>query len=144
VFVLDSDILSIIQDRDGEEFHRIQQRMATVEPTTVHVSIVTFQEQANGWNNHIRRARTADRVVHGYAMYERMLAEFVRLNVLSFDLGAARTLADLRSQKVRIGTMDLRIAAIALANNFTLVTRNTVDFERVPGLRFEDWTLPVR
>jgi tRNA(fMet)-specific endonuclease VapC len=36
--------------------------------------------------------------------------------------------------------MDLRIASIALANNMTLLTRNTVDFERVPGLIQEDWT----
>ena len=144
MFVLDSDIPSIIQDREGEEFLRIQQRMASADPTTVFVSIVTFQEQANGWNNYIRRARAAGDIVHGYGMYERMLAEFVRLNVVSFDDAAATICSNLRSSKVRIGTMDLRIAAVALANDMTVVTRNTVDFERVPGLRIEDWTLPSR
>jgi tRNA(fMet)-specific endonuclease VapC len=143
VFVLDSDILSIIQDRDGVDFRRIQQRMAAVDPTRVFVSVITFHEQANGWNNYIRRARNADHVVHGYAMYERMLAEFLRLNVLSFNHAAAKIFADLRSQKIRIGTMDLRIAAVALANDMAVVTRNTVDFQRVPGLRIEDWTLPL-
>jgi tRNA(fMet)-specific endonuclease VapC len=140
VFILDSDILSIIQDEDGEEFRRIERRMAEVEPTTVFVSIVTFQEQASGCNNRIRRARTAEDVVRGYALYERMLADFVSLNSLSFDDAAAKIFADLRSRKVRIGTMDLRIAAIALASDMTVVTRNIVDFERVPGLRIEDWT----
>jgi predicted nucleic acid-binding protein len=43
-------------------------------------------------------------------------------------------------EKVRIGTMDLRIASIALANGFTLLTRNLVDFQQVPGLKVEDWT----
>ena len=43
-------------------------------------------------------------------------------------------------QKVRIGTMDLRIAATAISNGLILLTRNTVDFERVPGLTLEDWT----
>ena len=38
--------------------------------------------------------------------------------------------------------MDLRIAAIALSRDVTVLTRNTVDFERVPNLKFEDW--PVR
>jgi tRNA(fMet)-specific endonuclease VapC len=37
--------------------------------------------------------------------------------------------------------MDLRIASIAIANQMTLLTRNRVDFERVPGLMFEDWTV---
>ncbi len=43
-------------------------------------------------------------------------------------------------ERVRIGTMDLRIASIALARGFTVLTRNLVDFERVPGLAVEDWT----
>lgn len=47
---------------------------------------------------------------------------------------------ELKSQGVRVGTMDLRIAAIAIANNVTPLTRNTVDFERVVNLHFEDWT----
>jgi tRNA(fMet)-specific endonuclease VapC len=37
--------------------------------------------------------------------------------------------------------MDLRIAAITKVHSMTLLTKNTLDFERVPGLRFEDWTV---
>jgi tRNA(fMet)-specific endonuclease VapC len=37
--------------------------------------------------------------------------------------------------------MDLKIASIALANDATLLTRNTKDFEKVHALRIEDWTL---
>ncbi len=37
--------------------------------------------------------------------------------------------------------MDLRIAAIAIANQMTLLTQNTVDFERIPGLAIGDWLL---
>jgi tRNA(fMet)-specific endonuclease VapC len=36
--------------------------------------------------------------------------------------------------------MDLRIASIAIANQMTVLTRNTIDFERIPNLSFEDWT----
>ncbi|MGD0518047.1 MAG: hypothetical protein ABSA26_10990 [Thermoguttaceae bacterium] len=47
----------------------------------------------------------------------------------------------MRKSKVRIGTMDLRIASIALAQGFTILTRNLVDFEKVPNLKVEDWTV---
>ncbi|MEL6903712.1 MAG: type II toxin-antitoxin system VapC family toxin, partial [Cyanobacteria bacterium J06606_4] len=46
----------------------------------------------------------------------------------------------MRSRKVRVGTMDLRIAATALSNNLTLLTRNMKDFDKVPNLHTEDWT----
>lgn len=43
-------------------------------------------------------------------------------------------------RRLRIGTMDLKIAATALASEATLVTRNTVDFGKVLGLKMEDWS----
>lgn len=36
--------------------------------------------------------------------------------------------------------MDLRIASIALVEDATVLTANTIDFEKVPGLRIDDWT----
>jgi tRNA(fMet)-specific endonuclease VapC len=48
----------------------------------------------------------------------------------------------LRSAKAAIGPYDLQIAAIARTNGFTLVTHNTSEFGRVPGLLVEDWELP--
>ena len=80
-------------------------------------------------------------MVRGYHMFEQMLSEFLRLNILSFDDAAARVFDGLKAQKLRVSTMDLRIAAVALSLNFTVVTRNTIHFERVPGLRVEDWTV---
>jgi len=48
----------------------------------------------------------------------------------------------LRQQKIRIGTQDLRIAAIVLAVKGILVTRNWKDFAKVPDLTLEDWSIP--
>ncbi len=64
--------------------------------------------------------------------------------MLSFDVEAANMFVRLCKFGVRVATMDLRIGSIALARGFTLLTRNTADFERIPGLRIEDWTLPDR
>jgi tRNA(fMet)-specific endonuclease VapC len=50
--------------------------------------------------------------------------------------------ADLLTQGKPIGPNDTLIAAIARANNATLITNNTIEFKRVAGLRIEDWELP--
>ena len=47
----------------------------------------------------------------------------------------------LASQGTPIGPYDLQIAAIALAHDLTVVTHNTREFARVPGLKLEDWLL---
>jgi tRNA(fMet)-specific endonuclease VapC len=61
------------------------------------------------------------------------------VHVLAFDHRCLEQYDALRSQDVRIGTLDLRIAATALVHKLTMVTRNTKDFARVPGLQIEDW-----
>jgi tRNA(fMet)-specific endonuclease VapC len=55
-------------------------------------------------------------------------------------MACERKFTELRRQKIRIGTRDLRIAATALVHDLTLVTRNHKDFFRVPALRIEDWS----
>lgn len=64
---------------------------------------------------------------------------------LAFDGMSAQVFgqirADLQSKGTPIGPYDLQIAAIALANDLTLVTHNTREFSRIEGLRLEDWEL---
>lgn len=50
--------------------------------------------------------------------------------------------ADLQAKGTPIGPNDLMIAAIALANDLTLVTHNTAEFSRVTGLKLVDWHNP--
>ena len=59
--------------------------------------------------------------------------------MLDFNNHAAMQFEQLQKQHIRIGTMDLKIAAIAIANNATLLSRNLKDFSKVPGLKVEDW-----
>jgi tRNA(fMet)-specific endonuclease VapC len=61
--------------------------------------------------------------------------------VIPFDDDAAAMFDRLLAQRVRVATMDLRIAAIALSRGLVLVTRNSRDFGKVPGLQIEDWTV---
>ena len=76
---------------------------------------------------------------------ERQQAFLSRFVSLPFEdeaaLLAGQIRAKLASAGTPIGSYDLQIAAISLANNLTLVTHNTREFERVDGLQIEDWEI---
>jgi tRNA(fMet)-specific endonuclease VapC len=110
-------------------------------PSDRALSIVSFHEQVPGARNSISRGRTASDTVKGYGYLDDVLRTFSMAPVLPFDLPAAAIHDDLRARRVRIATMDLRIAATALARGLILLTRNTRDFSQVPGLVTEDWTI---
>ena len=66
-----------------------------------------------------------------------------QLKIVDFDKAAARQYAVIRTRLekkgVPISERDLQIAAIALANDFRVVTHNTKEFKRIEGLTVEDW-----
>lgn len=68
------------------------------------------------------------------------------LNLLDFDRPSAEAFGRVHASLVRSGVgvspTDLMIGCVALAHNLTLVTHNTKDFERIPGLSVEDWLAP--
>jgi tRNA(fMet)-specific endonuclease VapC len=141
MYVLDSDHLSILQRQSGPEFDNLMRRCAAFRAGDFFVTIVSFHEQVNGWTNYIARAKNAPALTRGYLELEGILESFARAQVLPFSAAAADVYDELRKQRVRVGAMDLRIASVVIANQMTLLTRNTVDFERVPDLAFEDWTV---
>ena len=64
-----------------------------------------------------------------------------QLQIISFSEPAIIRYEQLKSQKLNIRKMDLRIAAIVLDKGGVLVTHNTRDFQRVPNLVIEDWSI---
>ncbi len=142
MFLLDTDHVVIVQQQSAPEYDRLLRRVRRRDPDDLFVSVVSFHEQVMGWNANISRAKDSAGVVRGYSRLLGVLANFAEANVLPFDDAAVAAFDDLRRRGVRIGTMDLRIAAIALARDMTVLSRNLVDFERVPGLQIEDWTAP--
>jgi tRNA(fMet)-specific endonuclease VapC len=140
MFLLDTDHIAVLQRPNLPEYGRLQQRMAAHAPAAFAYSIVSFHEQVLGANLYVSRARAPTGVVHGYSLLGMVLDTFARIQVLSFDPVAANLFDSLRAQRVRIGTMDLRIAATALTRGLVVLTRNTSDFNQVPGLSVQDWT----
>jgi tRNA(fMet)-specific endonuclease VapC len=58
-----------------------------------------------------------------------------------FDTASESASQHLRAARLGVGTLDLKIAAIALTNRLTVLTRNRRDFGRVPGLLIKDWSV---
>lgn len=140
VLILDTDLLTIVQRRTGNAAELLLERLDSSSDPDVHVTIVSFEEQMRGWLAFISNARSAEAQVNGYHRLHALLDDFNDRPVLDFDGAAAAIFLSLRKQKVRVGTMDLRVAAITLAHGATLLSRNLADFRRVPGLKVADWT----
>jgi tRNA(fMet)-specific endonuclease VapC len=140
MYLLDTDHVAIAQREAAPEYPRLLEQLAAHAPEEVFVSIVSFQEIVLGANAYINRAGDTDRLIRGYEMLQKVIADFTMARVIGFDADALAEFAVLRRAKIRIGTMDLRIAAIALAHEMTVVTRNAKDFSKVPELNIEDWT----
>lgn len=105
----------------------------------VFTTIITVQEITKGWLALLNRKSTPQQQVRLYQRFNRSYEALRDWDILPFDQEAAAELAVLARQRVNIGPMDLKIAAICLAHDATLLTRNLKDFRKVPGLRVENW-----
>jgi tRNA(fMet)-specific endonuclease VapC len=139
-FLLDTDHLSILQGQEQPACDRLLARLDRLAPDDIATSIISFQEQLQGWQAFLNRAKKPEHVVLAYAKLEEVLRSFLKMNVLSFGADAQAEYEQLRRRCPRLQTMDLRIASVALVTGATLLTRNLRDFCRVPGLTIEDWT----
>jgi tRNA(fMet)-specific endonuclease VapC len=93
-----------------------------------------------GWLSFIAKARTLERQVVAYERLQRFLDNYRSALVLPFEEVAAIQYARLRGQKLKLASMDLKIAAVTIANDALLISRNLSDFSLVPDLRVADWT----
>lgn len=138
LYVMDTDILGFAFQRHS----KVQQRIRSLpEDDLIVTTIITFGEDLSGWLPACRRALDGAARARAYARLQRGLDFYRRWICLPFDAAAAVIFDELRGQKLRIGTNDLAIAAVTLSTGGILLTRNAVDFARIPNLLFEDWTL---
>ncbi|MBX9580954.1 MAG: type II toxin-antitoxin system VapC family toxin [Gemmataceae bacterium] len=138
MILLDTDHVSVLRMPASARRDRLVGRMAlAAEP--IGIPVVATEETMRGWLSAIAKERRADRQVYAYRELGDMFAFFARFPITPFDDPAADRFGQLVAAKVRIGAMDLKIAAITLVHNALLLTANTQDFRQVPGLRFENW-----
>lgn len=136
LYVLDTD--TVMFQQAGRR--PVLQRLASLSPDIVFTTVITVREQLRGRLAVVDQATSAPDLVLAYDRLLTTVRYFARINVLPFTDAAATSLRELQQQRIRIGTQDLRIAAIVLAAQGVLVTANTRDFAKIPGLVIEDWS----
>ncbi|MGH9801097.1 MAG: type II toxin-antitoxin system VapC family toxin [Blastocatellia bacterium] len=141
MYILDTDLLSLLGRTDSPASHRLRFRLSRLKPEERITTIITFEEQMRGWMSHLAQSRSLAKQVEAYRQLREFLLRYLKITVLEFDAAAAAEFERLQKSRIRIGTMDLKIAAIALTHHATLLTRNSKDFSRVPNLHIEDWSV---
>jgi tRNA(fMet)-specific endonuclease VapC len=140
MILLDTDHVTLLKYPASECGARLAQRLTGLPAEEiVGVTIITVEEQLRGWLAAIARERSASRQVTAYRELANLFDFFAAFSLILFDEQAADQFDRLRSNKYRLGSMDLKIAAIALVNQALLLSANRRDFEQVAGLHVENW-----
>lgn len=138
MILVDTDHLSVLTESREVRRGRLLDRIDGADDAVL-LPVVSVEEQLRGWLAQIRRASSVHRQIVPYVRLVK-LVEFLRdWQIVPWNEPAADTFSRLRSLRVRIGTQDLKIASIALVNDALLLSANLRDFEKVPGLRVENW-----
>jgi tRNA(fMet)-specific endonuclease VapC len=135
IYILDTDHLSLYSRNHPTLIPRLL--AAKIQLTTTAINI---EEQLRGRLAQVAEAK--EDVVKSNA-YQRLIETVMLLsefNILQYDEKSQEIYQNFRKQRIRIGTQDLRISSIVLANKGILLTRNLRDFEKVPGLTIQDWS----
>lgn len=138
MIILDTDCMSLLQRENILLSSQLQRNLDKFPVYEIYTTIISFEEQMRGWLAFVARSKTLDEQVYAYQKLHSFLNNYRNALILDFDEKAALMFQELKSQKIRVGTMDLKI--VAIANNAILISRNLADFERVPDLAVQDWT----
>ncbi len=139
LYILDTDHISLLQ----RDHVHVTTRFKNIPFDLCGTTVITVEEQVRGWLNLVNRVKGEEKIALNYENLSACIAFYTTMPIVPYDDQAAKIFKHLRSEGIRIGTKDLRIAAIALSNQLTVVTRNTRDFGLVPDLACEDWSQPV-
>lgn len=136
-FLLDTDHLTLLEHSHPPLKHRLM-----LQPHgTVGFTVVTASESLRGRLAAISQARDGATRLSAWGYFLDSLRIFQQFPLVPFDQAAENRFQQLLAARLRIGTQDLLIASITLANNLTLITRNRRHFGHVPGLQLGDWSV---
>ena len=135
-YILDTDTISLFQ----QGHPKVLQQCRTRPTSDLAIAVISVEEQLSGWYTALRQARRPDELALAYQSLADSIPFLARWKILPFTTAAIARSQYLIGLRLNVRRMDLRIAAIVLEDGGTLVSRNTRDFNRVPGLVLEDWS----
>ncbi|MGL4555591.1 MAG: type II toxin-antitoxin system VapC family toxin [Gemmataceae bacterium] len=135
LFVLDTNVLTDFSHGRPAVVSRVLSRP----PEEIAITVITVEEGVSGWQRMIRGARTARDQAQGWFRLAEIIPTLARWQILPFTEAGIDRFESLERLRLNVKGEDLRIAAIVLEHDATLVTRNVRDFERIPGLKYENW-----
>jgi tRNA(fMet)-specific endonuclease VapC len=138
MILLDTDHFSVLADGRHSRHGPLVERLGSVDDSVL-IPVVSVAEQLQAWLAQIHRVRDAAKQVYPYERLIRLIDVLGQWDIARWNEDAATEFARLRRAGIRVGTQDLKIASIALTNDALLLSANLRDFQRVPGLRVEDW-----
>jgi tRNA(fMet)-specific endonuclease VapC len=138
VVLLDTDHLSVFTDQRDPRHGPLSVRLEAC-TEQVACTVVSVEGILRGWLALINRLRDVRRQPPAYDRLMQVVKVVGDWVIVPFDELAADRFTVLRRERLRMGTMDLKIASIALVQEALLLTSNLRDFAAVPGLRCEDW-----
>ena len=136
IYILDTDHISLAQRQDKY----VLANLSRVPASEIVITVISVAEQLQGRLSAIQQARNEMETSRRFRYLVQAVEYFRSLQILPYDEPSAVQFERLRSERLRIGTQDLRIASIALRNHAIVVTRNSRDFSKVPGLQLSDWS----
>lgn len=120
MIILDTDHVTALQSEESAASTLVA-NMARSGDDDFATTAITIEEQMRGWLALIHRFDDPHRQIPAYERLVALFSFFARWKILPFDERAADEFKRLREQRVRLGTMDLKIAAIALVNDALLL-----------------------
>ncbi|HEV3260536.1 MAG TPA: type II toxin-antitoxin system VapC family toxin [Gemmataceae bacterium] len=136
-FLLDTDHLTLFHHGHAA----VGTKMAAQPAGTVGLAIVTAEEALRGRLATLRQAQTGPQRITRYSQLQETVELVNQFPIVPFDQTVESHFQQLWSLRLRVGTQDLKMAAVARANRLTLLTRNRRDFGRIPGLGLDDWSV---
>ena len=136
LYILDTDHLSLYGRNHPGLINCLQSNPIILTTTAINV-----EEQLRGRLAQVAEAKVGKPLANAYRWLSETIKMLSDFEILQFTEKAQLIYQEFKVQKIRVGTQDLRIAAIVLAHNGVLLSRNLQDFEKVPNLIVQNWAI---